>query len=290
MPPPEDTPTLPTTSDADPPEDTDEPHRPKIRIPITLFLLTCASTYYVGGLSYALAIMTILVCHESGHFLQARRYGVHASLPYFLPVPIPPIGTFGAVIAMEAGKGDRRALFDIGITGPIAGLIPTLVACYIGVANAEIVSKAANRFALELGEPLILQWMIQLKHGVIPDHMTVVIGPIGMAGWVGLLITSLNLIPVGQLDGGHVLYALLRRRAHYVAQAVLLIALVALVFFPALKNWTLMLFLLILVGPYHPPTADDNARLGPVRVILGWLILAFVIIGFTPTPFILPMQ
>ncbi len=268
------------------------------RLPLVLFLATCASTYWVGGWVYSAALMTILVCHEAGHFLQARRYGVPASLPFFLPMPLTPIGTLGAVIAMDARVKDRRALFDIGITVPLAGLIPTLACCVIGlqppfsrvIAMPQIPGFPGDGM-FELGEPLLFTLLAQWHFGPLPEGYTVVIGSLATAGWVGLLITAVNLFPIGQLDGGHVLYALLRRRAHHVAWVILVGAVLAVVAGVWIFNqrgmvgWTVMLVLLALMGPRHPPTANDSVPLGPVRIVLGWATLAFLIVGFTPNPF-----
>lgn len=258
------------------------PSRTRWLLPLCLFLLTCGSTYLVGGPVYALAVMTILGCHEAGHFLQAKRYGVRASLPFFIPVPVPPIGTLGAVIAMSSNITNRRALFDIGISGPLAGLVPTFIFLVIGIQTSTVAPSAGGGF--EFGDPLLVQWLSQLKHGPIPEGYSVYIGPTAMAAWVGLLITSLNLFPIGQLDGGHVLYALLRRRAYPVARGVLLGVIVAVALF-GYYWWFLMILLVLLMGPKHPPTADDRVRLGPVRVVLGWLTLAFLPLGFAPNPF-----
>ncbi len=267
--------------------------RRRVRLPALLFIATCLSTLLAGclgfgwseGWKYALPLMTILICHEAGHFLQARRYGVYASFPYFIPMPISPLGTFGAVIVMEPRMGHRRALFDIGITGPLAGLVPTLVFCVIGLHLSTIaeVQPGAQRY----GDPLLLKYLAELKFGPIPEGHDIRLNPILFAGWVGLLITALNLMPIGQLDGGHVLYALLRKRAHHVASFLLLAAVVAVIWqWKELFLWTPMLFLLALMGPVHPPTANDGVPLGAGRVVLGWLTLAFIPIGFTPWPFI----
>ncbi|NUQ65454.1 MAG: site-2 protease family protein [Pirellulales bacterium] len=251
-------------------------------LPVALFLATCASTFLVGGWVYALSLMTILVCHEMGHFLQARRYGVPATLPFFIPMPITPIGTLGAVIGMDARVGDRKALFDIGISGPLAGLVPTILFCIIGVHQASV--DVLRDSGLQFGEPLLFQFLSWLRFGPLPEGYSVYIGPMAFAGWVGLLITSLNLLPIGQLDGGHILYGLLRRKAHRVATFVLFTALAGIVAF-GLYEWALMLFLVFLMGPKHPPTTNDHVPLGTGRIVLGWLTLAFIFIGFTPTPF-----
>lgn len=241
--------------------------------------------YALGyGWKYALPLMTILVCHEAGHFLQARRYRVHASYPYFIPMPISPLGTLGAVIVMEPRMGHRRALFDIGISGPLAGLVPTLAFCVWGLYLSNVDAFTPTGREMALGEPLLFKLLANWIHGPAPEGHELFLHPVAFAGWVGLLITALNLMPIGQLDGGHILYGLLRTKAHNVATLLLLGAAVA-VFWYQLWGWTLMLILLMLMGPIHPPTADDQVPLGAVRTVLGWLTLAFIPIGFAWNPF-----
>ena len=265
------------------------PRSPRWQWPLGLLLATIASTFYVGcaehgiggGAVYCLSVMTILVCHEAGHFIQAQRYGVQASLPYFLPMPIPPIGTMGAVIRMSSNIPDRKALFDIGISGPLAGLVPTLIFTVVGIMlskPADLV-HLADPDRIRINVPLIMSFLEHCRFGHMPiDHH-----PMAQAGWVGLLITSLNLFPIGQLDGGHVLYAILRRGAHGVA-VLLLAAAVAAMFYFHLTTWILMLLLLFVMGPRHPPTANDETPLGRWRVVLGLLTLAFLPFGFAPVP------
>jgi len=292
-----------------------QPRRPGWRLPLGLFVLTCASTYFgfafyfhwgpmgilelgfPGALKvlvwdwyvpeamiYSVCVMTILLCHEMGHFLQARRYGVRTSYPIFLPMPISPIGTLGAVIAMDSRIADRKALFDIGITGPLAGLVPTLAFCWLGLHFGFSRVAEANPAGFQFGEPLIFKLLAWLRFGPLAEGQDVLIGPMAIAGWVGLLITALNLLPIGQLDGGHILYALFRRRAHVIASTLLAGAVVGTIVFK-LHGWWLMLLLLILMGPRHPPTSNDYAPLGKTRILLGWLMLAFLPLGFTPDPF-----
>jgi membrane-associated protease RseP (regulator of RpoE activity) len=255
-------------------------------LPIILFLATCYTTYRVGGLAYCVPLMLILTSHELGHYFQARRYRVPASLPYFIPIPAPPLGTMGAVIGMRGNTWDRRALFDIGITGPLAGLVPAIVFCVIGLYRSRIIDlpPPGHGSAMMLGEPLLFQFFTTWIFGPLPPDKTVELHALGYAGWVGVFITALNLMPISQLDGGHVLYALLRRKAHIVATLLLGLAILA-VLLTQNYQWSLMLFLLILIGPNHPPTANDNVPLGNGRIVLGWLTLAFVIVGFTPRPF-----
>jgi membrane-associated protease RseP (regulator of RpoE activity) len=275
--------------------------RRRWRLPLLLFVATCLSTLLAGvseealnqgwlseilsGLRYAVPVMTILICHEMGHFIQAHRYGVYASFPYFIPMPLSPLGTLGAVIAMEPRVGHRRALFDIGITGPLAGLVPTILFCYWGLQQSQLVPIPKHPSQIGIGAPILFHFLVALRFGDVPPGYMIDVAPMAFAGWVGLLITSLNLIPIGQLDGGHILYALLRQKAHKVARLLLFTAMFLVILnWETLGSWTLMLVLLVIMGPIHPPTANDEEPLGTGRYILGWLTLAFIIIGFTPVP------
>jgi membrane-associated protease RseP (regulator of RpoE activity) len=241
--------------------------------------LAAVGIFLAAGLRYAVPLMTILICHEMGHFLQARRYGVFATYPYFIPMPLSLIGTFGAVIVMDPRMPNRRALFDIGISGPLAGLAPALLFCALGILWSEPGSGG-----IRLGEPLLFTLLANWIHGPMPQGHDLLLHPVAMAGWVGLLITSVNLMPIGQLDGGHVFYALLRQKAIPIA-SLLLFAAIAAVAVSGLWGWMLMLILLMAMGPAHPPTAHDNEPLGLGRSILGWLTLGFIVLGFTPNPF-----
>jgi membrane-associated protease RseP (regulator of RpoE activity) len=256
----------------------------RVLLPVMLFLATCFTTYAVGGPIYAAGVMTILLAHELGHFFQAVRYGVPASLPFFIPMPVSPIGTMGAVIVMRPGVGDRRSMFDIGISGPLAGLVPALLFSMIGLHWSHVVDMTGRISGMELGEPLIFKALGYMMFGPLAENQVIEIHPLAFAGWVGVFITALNMIPIGQLDGGHVLYGLLLKRAHVVAQAVLFAALLGMVVFQ-LWGWMLMILLLFMMGPVHPPTANDAIPLGRGRVILGWLSLLLVPVGFTPMPF-----
>jgi membrane-associated protease RseP (regulator of RpoE activity) len=275
------------------------PHPPRRRIllPVMLFILTALSTFFaysfffadsspphrvVGeSLRYTFAIMTILFCHEMGHFLQAWRYEVQASLPYFIPMPFSPFGTMGAVIVMKARMGSRRSLFDIGISGPLAGLIPTIIFCWIGIQTASTVM--ANGKGLSLPEPLLFQWLASFLRP-LPEGFTFSIkNPYLFAGWVGMFITSLNLIPIGQLDGGHVLYALLRKKSYFVVRLLVMVFILSIFIFN-LWPWIVFLLLLLFLGLFHPPTANDQEKLDWFRTVLGILLLLFLPLGFTFPP------
>lgn len=274
------------------PEEYGEPRRGLPALPVILFLATCITTYRAGvadggsprgALIYAAALLFTLLCHEFGHYIQARRYRVPATLPLFIPMPIGPIGTMGAVIAMRGHMGSRKAVFDIGISGPLAGLVPALIFSWVGVQLSEVV-PAVPRPGNSIGAPLLFHWIVGATFSPLEPGQSIELHPLAFAGWVGVFITALNLIPIGQLDGGHILYAILRDKAKYVAWALLGIAFFF-VFVAGQIQWSLMLLLLMLMGPEHPPTANDETPLGAGRVVLGLITLLFVIIGFTPTPF-----
>jgi membrane-associated protease RseP (regulator of RpoE activity) len=280
---------------------------PQIRqrrsLALFLFLATCVSTVLSGsalageeatfnerlraGLMYSGALLSILLAHEMGHYLQARRYGVPASLPLFIPFPLSPFGTMGALIIQAGGVANRRAMFDIAISGPIAGLVLALPAVWYGLEHVQIVpaKERMDPEVIHFGAPLILQWMGAHIVGSVPDGYVLDMNPILFAGWVGVFITALNLIPIGQLDGGHILYTLIGKRAHKVAMLLIFLA-VGYMIYTGNPSYSVMLILLMLMGPRHPPTADDSVPLGWFRILLGWLTLGFIVIGFTPTPIV----
>jgi membrane-associated protease RseP (regulator of RpoE activity) len=272
-----------------------------------LFVATCVTTFCAGtnqffvsdwrqsllnGLTYATAVMTMLGAHEMGHYLQARRYGVPATLPMFIPVPFGFLGTMGAVIVQKAGSADRKAMFDIAISGPLAGLAIAVPLNWWGIAHSRIELISGNSYGYP--NPLLVEWMIGWIHQPLKPGEDIVLNPILFAGWVGFFITALNLMPIGQLDGGHILYCLIGRRAHVVARALYLGA-ITFVVFQVLRGrvefaiaWSLMLMLIWLMGTRHPPTANDQVPLGIPRIVLGWMTLAFIFVGFVSLPYYLP--
>ena len=242
------------------------------------------------SICYAVPIMTILICHEAGHQFMARKYRLNPSWPCFIPLPISIVGTMGAVFQMDPDAPDRRATFDTGISGPIAGLIPALIFCWFGLKYSYVAQMGGNSGEITLGEPIIFQGMIWLQYGNLPDGAQVVLHPIAFAGWVGLLLTSLNLFPISQLDGGHVLYSLVPRYAYRVSVVVHRLACLAILIGVLwlqrreLMGWLLFLGVLAWMGLSHPATRDDSVPLGKGRVILGWTSLAMLLVCFTPFP------
>ena len=251
---------------------------------ILLFVLTVASTWLTGGPGYSIAVMLILLGHELGHYFMSRRYGGRASLPYFLPFPLSPFGTLGAVIRMESTVPSRRALFDTGVAGPLASLVLSLPAIAIGLRLSEIVPRAQLKEGMiRLADPLLFSFVQRLVLGEVPETVEIVLHPIGYAGWVGLFVTALNLLPVGQLDGGHMVYALFGKKS----RTIYLIAVAVMAFITLFYNlgWLLLLILFILFGFRHPPPLDDDTPLDGRRKMIAAIVFAAFFLSFTPAPF-----
>ena len=238
-----------------------------------------------GGLWYSLSVLAILGAHEMGHYLACRRYGVDASLPYFIPAPGTLIGTFGAFIKIREPIGTKRELFDIGIAGPLAGFAVAVPALVLGIGLSHVARVPPNMEGLELGEPLLFQLVSWLWWGPIPEGYSLNLHPMALAAWFGLLATLLNLLPAGQLDGGHIAYAVFGRRSRQITLATLAGA-VALTFVSlSWLVWTvLMAAMLFAFGPNHPPTLDEHVPLDPARRWLAVAALVIFVLCFTPAP------
>ena len=237
---------------------------------------------------YSAVLMTILVGHELGHYLTCRRYGLPATLPFFLPGP-PFLGTFGAFIRIRAHIPFKRQLFDVGANGPLVGFALTLPALAVGLALSKVApSIPSGAVAINFGDPLLLKLLTALFFGPLPEGATLVLHPIGWAGWVGLLVTAINLVPLGQLDGGHVAYAVLGRRARLLSKLMVGALAVLGVFFHV--TWLLVAGLLLFVERkartrlQHPPVLDEDAPLGRKRSLLGVLLFAIFVLSFIPDP------
>lgn len=257
--------------------------RDRKRLQLLLFLLTFLSTYFVGGPVYSIAIMSILLAHEMGHYLMCRHHHIPATLPFFIPMPFTIFGTMGAVIAMHRVIPNRRALFDVGVAGPLAGLVLAFPAIVIGLHHSTIIDpKLYSEATITMGEPLMFQLLRYLVIGPVPEHLDVLVHPMAFAGWVGLFVTALNLLPVGQLDGGHIAYALFGKNSKYIYLTAFIVFAISAFFFP---GWILMLFLLAFFFYKHPPPLDDFTPIDSKRKALGIVMFVIFILSFTPVPF-----
>ena len=282
-------------------------HFSVLYLPIILFVVTVFTTLWAGayqvnikpvegpldflirypgnlfqGWPFAATLLGILVTHEFGHFWLSRIHRVPASLPLFIPGPPQFIGTFGAIIRMRSPIMNRKALFDIGVAGPIAGFVVAVFALLIGLSLSTVVPKL-GLYGLQLGEPLLLQFFAWLIFGPIPDTYDIVLHPVGFAAWFGLFVTALNLIPIGQLDGGHVAFALFGKRQRTLAFAILPILVVLGIW--GWPGWLLWAGLTGLVGIAHPPVIDPATELGRGRVWIGWAAIVIFVLSFSPVPF-----
>ena len=237
------------------------------------------------GFFYSATILAILGCHELGHYFACRYYDVDASLPFFLPLPSPLTGTLGAFIRIREPIPTKRMLFDIGIAGPIAGFAVAVPALVIGLSLSRVVPLPPDFSGYELGEPLLFKLVSKMLWGTIPDGYSLNMHPIGFAAWFGLLATALNLFPVGQLDGGHISYAVLGRRSTYVTLTMVVCAVALSFFSTSWIVWTvLMIAMLAAFGPRHPPTIDEHVPLDRTRTILAIVALVMFALCFTPAP------
>jgi membrane-associated protease RseP (regulator of RpoE activity) len=249
-----------------------------------LFLLTIVSTWITGGAGYSIAVILILLGHELGHYFMSRRYGIKATLPFFLPFPLPPFGTLGAVIRMGSVVSSRKALFDVGVAGPLMSLCLSIPAIAIGLRFSDVIPLYQIKGeTIQLADPLLFSFIQRLVIGQVPEGHEILIHPIGYAGWVGLFVTALNLLPVGQLDGGHILYALFGKRSRTLFFMTLAVMTFITIFYN--PGWLLLLILIILFGFRHPPPLDDETPLDGRRKLIGGIMFLAFLLSFTPTPF-----
>ncbi len=286
---------------------------PKLRY-IVLLILTLISTTYLGtfhyegfrggftqqqltmpvvewalrGCWYSVPILLILGAHELGHYVACRYYGVDASLPYFLPMPLMITGTLGAVIRIRQPIPGKRALFDIGIAGPIAGFVVAIPVLLLGMYLSNVIPIPADfrGGVIEFGEPLLFKAASWLRFGAVPEHYTVNMHPMVFAAWFGMLATALNLLPIGQLDGGHIAYAVLGGRS----TAVTLVGVIALAALTVFWShfwilWTVLTVVMLFVfGPRHPRVWDEDVPLDRARLWLAAFAVVMFFLCFTPVP------
>lgn len=276
--------------------------RPRIRVNVLLFVLTCLTTLVAGsgafltfdpfaepwriasGAPFAATLLAILGTHEFGHYFTARYHRASVSLPYFIPAPPPFLfGTLGAIIRMRSPARDRNALMDIAAAGPLAGLIIAIPAVLLGLEWSTVVRVPPGEH-LVFGDSILMLLLVRLKFGPIPPGMDVFIHPVALAGWVGLFVTALNLFPVGQLDGGRIAYALFGPR-HRLVGVGTFVALLGLGLLTGAVNWVVWAALLFfLVGFQHSPPLDDVTPLTPGRRAVGVLCLLLLVLLVPPVP------
>jgi len=268
------------------------------RLNIILFLATLVTMFFAPAIltfdlnyfnqpgavadrvEFTIALMAILLFHEFGHYLAGRRRGVLMSLPYFIPAPNI-VGTFGAVIKSRSPFTNRRDLIEVGAAGPIAGFVVAVAALMYGLQQAAIVPIGSHE-GLWLGYSLLIKFLSWLVVGPLPDGYDYVLGPAAFAGWVGLLVTMINLLPLGQLDGGHIIYGLIGRWQHKISR-VFLVAMMILGFWWA--GWWFFGVLVFLFGINHPPTYNDDKKLPLPARVMGIASLVIFVISFIPMPF-----
>ena len=241
----------------------------------------------VRGLWYSVPILAILGCHELGHYFACRYYGVEASRPYFLPMPLVLTGTLGAFIRIRQPIPSKRQLFDIGIAGPLAGFVVAVPVLFAGMYMSRVVEipREVQGTVLWLGEPLLFKAASWLTFGTVSDGFTVSMHPVGFAAWFGMLATALNLFPIGQLDGGHISYAVLGRKSTAVT-LVTVACLIGLTFWSL--SWAvwagLTVLMLLTFGPHHPRTVDEDVPLDSTRKALAVFAVIMFVLCFTPAP------
>lgn len=271
-------------------------------VPSLLFVLTSVTTLLAGafqeganpfknpmelfaGLPFAVTLLLILFCHEMGHYIASRRYGVEVTPPYFVPGPWFPfgIGTFGAFIRIKSPIFKKNALLDIGAAGPIAGFVVSIFAVAIGLHSSQIVQMSSGMALIHLGDPLIFTLIAKVLGKVPPEGYDLALNSVAFAGWIGFFVTTLNLLPIGQLDGGHITYALLGKKHRYISMAAIVILLM--LGLNGWKGWYLWAILTSVIGVNHPPVIDGPAPLDFKHRMVALASLIIFILTFMPNPF-----
>jgi membrane-associated protease RseP (regulator of RpoE activity) len=271
---------------------------------LILFILTIMSTLFTGamqtgadllkepgkickGVPFSVTLMVILLSHELSHYFTSRRHGVKATLPYFIPAPatLTIFGTFGAFIKMKSPIITREALIDIGASGPIAGFIISVIATIVGLQMSRVgpVPRTGGAITFIFGDSILFSFLSQIILGATPAGSDILLHPVAFAGWIGLFVTSINLIPVGQLDGGHIAYALLGEK--HTRFSMFLILMMILLGLLSWEGWFVWSVLLLILGLRHPPVIYWKVPLGGKRKLIGWLAFVIFILTFIPAPF-----
>ncbi|MEO0202144.1 MAG: site-2 protease family protein [candidate division WOR-3 bacterium] len=274
-----------------------KPQKQNYALHLILLILTIISTIIAGafqegvnpfsrdiikGIPFSLSIMSILIFHEMGHYILSKKFKVDATLPYFIPFPNPLIGTMGAIIKLRSIIPNRKALLHIGAAGPWFGLIIAIFVLIIGLKFSKVIPlDEASRLGFSLGESILFKLISYTLLGDTSDKV-VILHPIAFAGWLGLFVTNLNLLPIGQLDGGHIAYSLFGKHQKYISYAVW----IALIVFGFLYwgGWLVWAILAFVLGIEHPKPLNDYTKLSKLDKLYAILSLALFILTFTPNP------
>ena len=274
-------------------------------IHLALFLITVASTLIawawvdeyslkeiiscpgvlLNGIPFSVSLLVILGLHELSHYAVSRRYGIKVSLPYFIPFPNI-LGTMGAVIVGRSPFPDRKSLFDVGIAGPLASFILSLIVLAIGLQSSQIIRPVFTSRTILIGSSFLYDLICRLKFPHVPYGYTYSITPMMFAGWVGLFVTALNLLPMGQLDGGHISYAIFGRKHTMITKWMMgVLAVFGLLF--SSPFWIFIAVLIAILGTRHNPPLDDVTPLNPARVCLAVVAFLILVSCFIPVPIIM---
>ncbi len=237
----------------------------------------------LAGLPFSISLLSILLFHEFGHYIAARIHGVSVSLPYFIPAPpgFSPFGTFGALIKSKSAFLNKKQLLDVAAAGPLAGLVIAIIVIVIGVQTSSVQQLSSESGNIFFGESILFQLITYAIKGPIPEGSALFISSVAFAGWVGILVTMFNLLPFGQLDGGHIAYALLGKWQKNLAHLVIF-GLVALSFY--WFGWAIWILIGLLLRPGHPPTVMDELPIGKWRKLIGIISIIAFVLCFIPVP------
>lgn len=235
------------------------------------------------SLIYSLSLLGILLGHELGHYLSCRKYGIQATLPYFIPAPTL-IGTLGAFIRIRSPFTKREELFDVGAHGPLVGFFLSVPAIFIGLMFSKLVPALPRDSSILFGEPLLFKVFVRIIFGKVAENQDLILHPLAVAGWVGLLVTSFNLFPVGQLDGGHILYAVFGEKTRRVSLEIVVLLVILGIFYWA--GWLIWALLIYLLGLKHPAILWEPQKLSWKRKLVGIMIVLIFIFSFNPAPVI----
>lgn len=276
-----------------------KPNRRSIIISVLLFAATVFTTLLIGamnrggnpfanikdfrlGIPFSFSLLLILTGHELGHYFTARRHNVAVTLPYFLPVPHPLIGTMGAFIRIKSVLPSKNALIRIGLMGPLVGFVLAIPITIIGIKLSKPVDVSQVVSVFNLGSSLLFQMLYKLIHPNVSGNYDLLLHPMAFAGWFGFFVTAINLLPIGQLDGGHIAYAILGRHRKYLMIGVIAVLAILGLSWP---GWYFCIFLVLAFGLKHPKAQDEITPLSKKDKILGLVALTILILAFIPNPF-----